>query len=80
MVTVAYNDCAPQDWPHGSPVLDSEGPGYYGEKESRESLNRFSVTELQKIHLDLFQKTTGDNIKRRLALKIWRGLEAKYRG
>ena len=47
--------------------------------ETRKTLDRFSIGELQRIHAGLLGKFTGDNIKRRLALKLWRHVESNYK-
>lgn len=47
-------------------------------RETRASLDRFTVEQLQAIHLDLFGKPSGDSISRRLALKLFRELVRRY--
>jgi hypothetical protein len=47
--------------------------------ETRESLKRFTWEQLAKdIHVELFGAESKDSIDRRLQLKIWKELEARY--
>ncbi len=54
-------------------------PTILSHPETRQTLNRFTVDELQNVvHVELFGEISKDSIKRRLALKCWKGVSALY--